>query len=151
MLMWLVHILGTKTVAQTKQLEVKVYLRQNQNNRVHAATACIGLWCHGAMQCSICMHKPVRCRQWPVTSEADTCTYCMDLKFQVCLRYTLHLLLWVQKQVLHWYQLYVLLGFDFVKLLLNIIFSKKSKNFTLKWPIQAWARLKFSPSLLHLT
>ncbi len=23
--------------------------RQNQNNRTHAVTACIGLWCHGAM------------------------------------------------------------------------------------------------------
>ncbi len=36
-------------VEATKVAGVKVYLRRNQNNRAHAVTACIGLWCHRPM------------------------------------------------------------------------------------------------------
>jgi len=37
---------------------VKVYPRWNQNNRAHAVTACIGLWCHKLMLhlTGLCMH-----------------------------------------------------------------------------------------------
>jgi hypothetical protein len=43
---------GGATEAQLKSVnvaEVKVYPRQNQNNRAHAVTAYISLCCHGAM------------------------------------------------------------------------------------------------------
>jgi hypothetical protein len=30
--------------------------------------------------CSACMHKPVRCMHWPVTSQAEACTYRMGCK-----------------------------------------------------------------------
>ncbi len=50
----------------------KVDRDENQNNRDHAVTACISLWCHGQ-----CKHNPVRCMYQPVTSQADACSYCM--------------------------------------------------------------------------
>jgi hypothetical protein len=62
--------------------------KKNQNNRAHAVTACIGLWCHGARQavhacislwgaCIILWHhRPMHAlTAW-------------DQKFQVCLGYT---------------------------------------------------------------
>ncbi len=67
---------------------IKVYPRQNQNNRVHAVTACIGLWHHEAMHAAhacislwgacigLWCHRPMH----SVTA--------WDLKFQVCLGYT---------------------------------------------------------------
>jgi hypothetical protein len=65
----------------SKVAGVKVYTRQNQNNIAHAVTACMGLWCHGAMHAvhaciSLWCHRPMQAlTAW-------------DLKFQVCLGYT---------------------------------------------------------------
>jgi len=55
----------------------KVAWGQNWNNRAHAVTACIGLWCHGR---ALWHHRLI-------TLLLNALTV-WDLKFQVCLRYT---------------------------------------------------------------
>ncbi len=59
----------------------KVYPRQNQTNRTHAVTACISLWCHGAM------HAVHACIGLWCQGPMHALTAC-NLKFQVCLWYT---------------------------------------------------------------
>ncbi len=55
--------------------------RWNQNNRAHAVTAWIGLWCHGAMH-TVGAYIGLLCHR---LMHALTAWY---LKFQVCLGYT---------------------------------------------------------------
>ncbi len=82
---------------------IKVYLRQNQNNRAHSVTACIGLWHHGEMHAvhasislwGACiglwrhggMHAVHACISLWHGGAMHALT-AWDLKFQVCLRYT---------------------------------------------------------------
>jgi hypothetical protein len=67
----------------TKLAGVKVYLRQTRNFRAHAVSACIGLWCHGAMH-EVCACISLWCMHQPVMSQAHhmvaACTYCMGSK-----------------------------------------------------------------------
>ncbi len=73
--MCILQSLWSWLILLTKQLEIKVYPRLNQNNRAHAVTACIGLCCHGAMHA---VHACIM--HWPVMSQADACTYCIRSK-----------------------------------------------------------------------
>ncbi len=68
---------------------IKVYPRRNQNNRPHAVTACISLWCYGVIKwllhvltacISLWCHRAITWLLHALTA--------WDLKFQVCLRYT---------------------------------------------------------------
>ena len=81
-------VLVTLGLILNRVAEVKVYLRQNQNNRAHAVIACIGLWHQGAMHAvhacislwgaciGLWCHRPMHAlTAW-------------HLKFQVCLGYT---------------------------------------------------------------
>jgi hypothetical protein len=66
----------------------KVYPRWNQNKRAHAVTACIGVWCHGAMHAvHACISQWGACIGLWCHRPMHALTV-WDLKFQVCLRYT---------------------------------------------------------------
>ncbi len=68
---------------------VKVYPRWNQNNRAHAVTACISLWCHGVIKWLL--HVITACiglwHHRAITWLLHALT-AWNLKLQVCLGYT---------------------------------------------------------------
>ncbi len=80
----------------TKVAGVKVYPSWNKKNRAHAVTACIGLWHHGAKD-AVCACISLWCIEIVVYTKISMlwCHWSMhaitawDLKFQVCLCYTL--------------------------------------------------------------
>ncbi len=74
----------------------KVLRRWNQNNRAHAVSACISLWCNRLDACTSKAYACLYCMHYSMMSQANACSYCMGSLVLILSRIYLYLqLLWI--------------------------------------------------------